>query len=392
MALTQAQSHEPLQLAREIAPVLRAEAEQGEKDRRLTPAAVDALKQTGMYRLFRPKSLGGWGLDPVSGLDVVEVLATADASAAWNVSQAMTVDSIAAWLPAEGAEQILGDADAVTCGAWHPHRTATKVDGGYRLSGRTQFNSNCMHATSVTTLAHVTNGEEVITDPNGEPMTLLAYMPADQVEIIPNWETLGLGGTGSHDVVAEDVFVPDCCTAWLLPLEKPNKHFGKQASLTTWPGIAVQVAVSLGVAQAALEALLELSEKVPNYTVSSLRDRPIVQCRIGQAAGKVLAARATLRQSMSDAWEDAQAGVQITDERRAQFQLASCQAAELSAKAVDDVYVCTGTTGIRNAGRFQRYFREAHVMTQHAFFGPARFQNVGEVLLGVPYTWGFFAI
>ncbi len=392
MAVAPSQSNDPIQLARDIAPVLRSEAEQGERDRRLTDVAADALRQTGMFRLFRPLSLGGWDLDPVHALQVVEVLAAADASAAWNVSQAITVDAIAAWLPAEGAEQVLGDPDAVTCGAWHPHRTAERVEGGYRLTGRTQFNSNCMHATAVTTLAHVVGDDGPEAGENGVPMSLLAYMAADDVEIVPNWETLGLGGTGSHDVVAEDVFVPESRTAWLLPLEKPNEHFGKQAALTTWPGIAAQVAVSIGVAQSALDALLGLAEKVPNYTVDALRDRPVVQCRVGGAAGKILAARSTLHQSMREAWRDAEAGVQITDERRAQFQLASCQAASLAAEAVHDVYLCSGTSGIRNEGTFQRYLREASVMTQHAFFGPARFQNVGEVLLGAPCTWGFFAI
>ena len=79
MAFAETKTNEPLQLARDIAPVLRAEADQGEKDRRLTPAAVDALMQTGMYRLFRPKSLGGWDLDPVAGLEVVdpEILSSA---------------------------------------------------------------------------------------------------------------------------------------------------------------------------------------------------------------------------------------------------------------------------------------------------------------------------
>ena len=62
-----------------------------------------------------------------------------------------------------------------------------------------------------------------------------------------------------------------------------------------------------------------------------------------------------------------------------------------AAEVVDLVHACVGTAGIREEQRFQRHFRDAHVITQHAFLSEARLEAVGQILFGLEPDWGFFA-
>ena len=72
------------------------------------------------------------------------------------------------------------------------------------------------------------------------------------------------------------------------------------------------------------------------------------------------------------------------------IQLAACHATQAAARAVDLVFAVAGTTAIRNHAPFQKYFREVHTITQHAFLSASRFESVGQLMLDVNTDWPFF--
>ena len=78
--------------------------------------------------------------------------------------------------------------------------------------------------------------------------------------------------------------------------------------------------------------------------------------------------------------------------QRAKCQLAASHAVTASAEAVDLVHACVGATGIRNAYPFQKYFRDIHVVTQHAYVCAGRFTAVGQVMMGLEADWPFFHV
>ncbi len=166
-------------------------------------------------------------------------------------------------------------------GGFFPPRRAVPVEGGYRLSGRCTFNSNCHAATWILGLAHVYDDGVERLDENGAPVTLITLFPREKAEIIDNWDTLGMRGTGSHDVNVDDLFVPAERAVPFKPLEQPSPAYsGPWHRLTIWPSVAGTAIPALGIAQAAIDEFAELAtKKTPSYTTTMLKDRSIVQLR-----------------------------------------------------------------------------------------------------------------
>lgn len=394
MAMATAMRGEDLFEALErLEPMLRAEGAASERAKRLTAPAAQALREAGFFRMLRPTTRGGFGLDPVTAFRVGEALARIDSAAAWNVQVCNASELYGGWFGDTASEAIFGAPDAVVAGAFNPRRRAVAVEGGYRVTGRTSFNSHCHGASWLIGLAEVYEGETPRTNAEGEPETLLTAIPADECEIVENWNTLGMCGTGSHDVMADGVFVPAERAVPFGPLERPSTAYDNPLSrLVVWTTVGCHAAVALGVAQAAIDELAALGAKVPAYTGNALRDRQRVQLRLARAEGKLAAARAFFHQAYEEAWEAVQTGEALPMARKARCQLASSTATLAAAEAVDLVHGCVGTSGIRAEQRFERHFRDVHVITQHAFLCEARLENVGRILFGLDPDWAFFHI
>jgi len=376
---------ELLDKAAKLAPLIRGYADESERERRLSKPVVEALRDAGFFRMFRPLARGGLELDPVSAFRIIEALAQSDSASGWNVQIANASELFGAWFSSAVTRETLGPEDAVMAGAFNPPRRAVPVKGGYQLSGNTPFSSNCHSATYFIGLANVYEGDAPRLDDAGMPTTLLTLFPSEDVRIIENWETLGMCGTGSHDVSVEEIFVPEERAVPFIPVTHPNEGYeGALYRLSVWPSVACQAAPSLGIAQAAL------GMKVPAYTQRSLRDRAVVQLQLAQAAGKLGAARAFFHATYDEAWRIAQSGRALEMRERAKCQLAASHAVTASAEAVDLVHACVGASGIRNDQRFQKYFRDIHVITQHAFVCASRLESVGQVMFDLEPDWPFF--
>jgi len=225
-------------------------------------------------------------------------------------------------------------------------------------------------------------------------MLVWAFLPAEKARILDTWNTMGMRGTGSHDVAVSDVFVPEQHTAVLAPLERPGTAYqGPLYRLTIWPAVALLAPPALGVARAAIDDFLELARtKTPSYTGSLLGARQVVQRQVAQAEAALGAGRAYLYDTFRQIWQAAAQGAEITVERKMQMQLATTYATEAAAKAVDLMHAAAGSSAIRNEYRFQQYFRDVHTMTQHAYSSASRYESVGALMLGVESDWPFFTL
>jgi alkylation response protein AidB-like acyl-CoA dehydrogenase len=375
-----------------LAPVLRAHAARSETDRRLAGPVVDAMRQAGLFRLWIPRALGGLEADPMTALRVFEEVSRIDSAAGWNLQLSTAIAPFLAWLSDEGAAEVLSDPEVILGGTLNPPAQAVPVAGGYRVTGRMPFVSGCHSCSWFLAPALVMDGEQPRMNQAGVPVSVIVIYSANEATIIDNWETLGMRGTGSHDVAVTDVFVPARRAALLAPLEKPGRAFeGPLYRYTIWPGAAALATVALGIARAALDEVIDLARgKTPAYTVSKLRERPVAQSQVAQAEALLGAARAYLYESLRDVWEGAVRGEWIKPPQKVKVQLAACHAIVASAQAVDLVHAAAGTSGIRNEHRLQQHFRDVHVITQHAFVSASRYESMGRVILGLPTDWPFF--
>ncbi|MFC5948729.1 acyl-CoA dehydrogenase family protein [Pseudonocardia lutea] len=378
-----------------IAPVLRENASLGDRECRLPDASVQAMREVGLYRMWVPRSLGGYEIDPVSAFDLIEEIARVDAAAAWNLYMSVSPSIFTMWLPEEGAREMFADPGARLAGTLFPPLTAVPADGGYRVSGRAPFVSACHAAEWMGFAAIVTDDGAPRTTEEGEPVEVLVFVSRADGRILDNWDVLGMRGTGSHDVVLDDVLVPERRAALLMPFGEtpPGPAFqGPLYRMVFWQTAGVMAAVAVGIARAAISELVDLAAvKTPAFTGIPLRERPQAQIAIGRADGLRCAARAYLREVLAEGYSACEAGRPFDTDHRRSIQLAATHGVEAAATAVRLVHEAAGTSAIRNSRPFAAHFRDVHTITQHAFVSANRYQSVGQLMLGVPPEWPLFA-
>jgi alkylation response protein AidB-like acyl-CoA dehydrogenase len=383
-----------LNAVRQIEPVIRAHAADAESERRLPDAVADAIRRAGLYRLWCPETRGGLEADPMTVFRVLEEVSRIDASTGWNLRLTTAVDTLGPWFPDDGAGEIFSEPDASYAGSFFPFRRAAAADGGYRVTGRTPFVSGAHQAKWFVGLAHIFDGDTQRLNEDGLPVTLMTMCPASEATILDNWRTMGMRGTGSHDVVMDDIFVPSRRTALLAPYDQPGSAYsGPLYKFTVWTTICVIVTVPLGIAWAALDELLELAgQKTPSYLATPLKERVNVQGMIGEADATLGAARAFLYESLQEVWDKAIDGHLIDMPGKMKMQQAATFAMAASAKVVDLVQAIAGTTGMREEHQFQRHFRDIHTVMHHAYASASRYESAGQYLLGVPIEWPFYGL
>jgi len=380
-----------LETVREIEPIVRRHAPAAERDCRLAAPVARAMQEAGLYRLWRPKAFGGLEVEPAFAFRVIEEVSRIDSAAGWNLQIAVAHDMFAPWFGDRAAQEIFGF-DAIPVGAFNPARKAVPVAGGYRVSGRTSFVSGAHHATAFLGFANIHDDGEPRVDADGAPETLLIACPAQEAEIIDNWNTMGMRGSGSHDVDMRDVFIPEHWAVPWGPLQKPGSAYqGPLYRLTVWPAIAALVPPALGVARAAIDEAIELIvKKTPAFGTKTLKDQAAVQSRLAQAEARLGAGRAYFYGVFEEAWQEAVAARPITIGLKARMQLAMTHAVLESAAAVDRVHEIVGASGIREDYAFSKHFRDIHVITQHGFINAGKLESVGQILLGLDPEWPFF--
>lgn len=360
--------------AEALAPTLRAQTRAIEAGRRLTPAAVGALRELGVFRLLAPRDAGGLEASPRTFVDVVEALARADSATAWCAMVAASTSLVGGWLAPDVARTIF--AEGTACGVFAPAGRGVREGDGYRVEGRWPFASGCEHA------EYRLGGFVVVED--GRPRMRQAFFRAADTAIVDTWDTSGLRGTGSHDLTVAGALVPD---GWTVALtEAPPRAEGALYRYPIFGVLALGVsAVSLGLARAAIDALVELArEKRPAGGKRTLAERELVQADVARAEACLRAARALVHTTLEAIDAEVAAGAPMSAPSRASLRLAATHATAEATRALDLVHGAAGGTAVYEAGPFARLHRDAHVATQHAMVGASVYALAGRVLLGLP--------
>ena len=190
-----------IEAARRIGPLIRDHSEQAERERRLSPPVLAALHETGLLRMYTPRSLGGLEVDPITRTFVSEEISRYDVAAGWTLCNPLDWAHFCARLPDEGPAEIYGNGgDALIAAQFGRPLAAPPVRGGYRIAGRAPFVSNCYDANWFAMTAVVSGGED-----EGTPDMVMVYFPRESGQIIDTWHVLGMRGAGSNDVSVDDV-------------------------------------------------------------------------------------------------------------------------------------------------------------------------------------------
>jgi alkylation response protein AidB-like acyl-CoA dehydrogenase len=349
-----------------------------DRDGTFVEEAFAVLRDAGYLALAVPTELGGMGATIGQVAMAQAEMARYDASAALAVSMHLHITLFGAWryrreMPgAEGLLRRVADERIVlvsTGGAdfTRPNGIATRVDGGYRLNGRKIFCSQVPVGDVFSTLF-------TYEDPEAGRRVLSVGVPvkSEGVEVLNNWDTLGMRGTGSHDVVMTDVFVPDAAVSAARPwgtLDPPLMIIVQNA-------MPVVAAVYMGVAERARDRAVELVTGTPKA------EDPIVQRLVGLADYKIRVARWSLLGAIAEIGVDPQPEV----ERVVAVLQAKRVIAQESVSACDvAMEIAGGASYFRKLG-IEQAVRDVRGVQFHPLTPELTLVHAGKVALGIPAT------
>jgi alkylation response protein AidB-like acyl-CoA dehydrogenase len=377
-----------IERARALAPLLKDAADEIEERRQLPPRVVEALIDSGFFKLLIPRSLGGAELHPLTYVQVLEEIGKAEPSTAWSLGQNSGCSMSAAYLDPAIAREIFGPSNGIL--AWGPDVPGSgrgvAVAGGIRVTGRWGFATGSRHATWLG--AHVPLFEPDGTarmNPNGRPLVRTVLFPKSSAQIIDNWQVIGLRGTGSDSYTVEDLFVPQEYTASRdNPAERREE--GTLYKFTSGMIYAMGFSnVSLGIARGALEDFIELArDKIPRGARNPLRNNNVIQSQVAQCEARLRSCRAFIHQTLEEMWEAAERHGDFQPDQHARLRLATTWAINQARDVVAEVYSAAGATAIFNDNPFERRFRDMHAGSQQGQGRPVHFETVGQILLGLP--------
>ena len=372
-----------LQRARSLGPAIDAAVDEIDSNRDLPPSLFAALRENGLFRLVQPEAYGGAELDPPSLVQVIEEIASHDASVAWCVGQTNICALTAAYLPPDVVKDIFGPDTGIL--AWGPGPgTAAAVPGGYRVNGNFDFASGSRLASWLG--AHVpvieADGSKRMGQ-DGKPLSMTMFFRKNTVEVRDTWQTMGLRGTGSDSYTVKDLFVPEAYTmardgsAQLRVKGELYVFTPSTLYASSFAGIA------LGIARSVMTSFVkEAAGSVPRGGSRARSENHVMQAHVGLNEAKLRAARTFLLTSVSDIWAEARVRGTLTQEDLITIRMASTFAIQSAKQVVAALYEAAGAMAIFNARPFERRFRDVHTVTQQIQGHPEHFETVGQVLLG----------
>ena len=360
-------------LAEKIALAAREMSAEINRDRRLPDDLAARLRQSGLLRATMPREVEALELAPGPALRCAEAIARGDASAGWCVAIAITSALLVAYLPASSRDEMFGGGQGVAAGVWAPRGTARSVDGGVVVSGRWPFCSGINHADMMFAGCFV--------DERRVPSVVALYKT--DLQVLDTWHTLGLRGTGSHDSVADDVFVPADRVFSVFDgpvIDRPLYRFPVFGFFALCIGAA-----ALGNARAAIDDLVALAGgKKGLGATRTLAERPATQAAVATAEATLGAARALYYEAIEEAWQASHNAEAVPVPMRNRLRLAATHAVRTSADVVRNMYDLAGGSAIYDGAPLQRRFRDAFTATAHFQVNEASRELPGRVLLDLP--------
>lgn len=376
--------------ARALQPALRERAKEAAALRRLPDATIADMQEAGLFRVLQPARFGGAEHHPMTFFEVQTALAEACPSTAWVYG----VVAVHAWQLAlfadEAQQEVWGD-DPTTLisSSYMPVGKLTAAEGGWRLSGRWSFSSGSDHCQWIFLGGFCPTGP----DAKGPDMRTF-LLPRSDYSIKDVWHTSGLRGTGSNDIVVDDVFVPEHRTHKLI-----HGFFRKSPGNLVNPSALYKVpfgqlfvrsvsTTAIGLTAGALQAYLQPTrDRVAQSDGSAVRLEVTAQEVAARAAATVDEVKLVLKRNIDQLMAWAEAGDDMPLDRRIAFRLDSSRTVERCMAVVDELFTASGGRAIFEDHPLNRFWLDIHAARAHYANNPTKpARNLGGTLLGLKNT------
>jgi 3-hydroxy-9,10-secoandrosta-1,3,5(10)-triene-9,17-dione monooxygenase len=374
----------------DLLPAFRQRAQETEDARVLPQESVKALAETGFFRLLQPARFGGFEADPLTFYQAVRLIASACGSTGWVSSVVGVHPWQLALFPAQAQEDVWG-ADPATrmSSSYAPTGKARQVDGGFVLDGRWSFSSGCDHASWV-----LLGG--IATDDEGKPIDLFTFLlPSTDYAIDDVWDTVGLRGSGSNDIVVQNAFVPAHRALGFTDVTRckgPGQEVNPAPLYRIPFGSIFTYAITtpvIGMATGAYEAYVDNQrERIrASYVGQKAKEDPFGQVRTAEAAALIDNAWLALERNMTELMTLARAGEKIPLPLRLRVRRDQVLGTGQALRAADLLFENCGGRALKMGTVIQRLWRDAHAGRVHAINDPERALSAfgrGEYGIDVP--------
>lgn len=379
-----------LAYARSLIPTLKARGPETVKLGRLPAETIADLEAGGLLSMTTPRRYGGQPVSVRTFLNVVAELGRADASVAWVVA----LTNVTTWGAATLFNEKAGDAifrgakPARVTGVLSPRKAVVrKVEGGYVIEeGLWGFNSGVYHATWDMLGIPIVDASGKVIDQG------VAMIPTEDIEILNDWNVIGICGSGSSSVSVKDLFVPDDHVTSLsraIEGDYASSHLADEPLFRTacMPMLAIILAFpALGLGVAALETFLDtLPRRGIQYSwYAKQSEAPITHLQVGEASAKIDAARAILERHADAMDASAESGVYMDFLDRARVRRDVGYAEKLIWEAVDLLASASGGSLASANNPMTRIWQDARIASLHGVVSPnTNFETYGRILCGL---------
>ncbi|MCU1454068.1 MAG: ribA [Acidimicrobiales bacterium] len=362
----------------QMVPVLRERAAEAEELRRVPDQTVEDARASGFLGAFRPLRFDGPGLGLSAMANGARVLAHGCTSSAWTLVFLAQHVWMVGKMPPALQDDLLADGEIpLIAGALAAIGTATRVDGGYLVSGRSEWNSAIAHSQWTSMKARV------------EDEVYSFYLPVAEVDLKDVWHTSGMRGTSSDSFEATDVFVPEARAvplAWMLTGDSNSDEY----PFAAYPYISVVSltcsAVVLGAAEAAVELFEEkIRSRVLAFSGGTQQvEQPFAQMRLGEVSAKLRMAREQSEACIRQMDEVCGAGGRLTVAERVGIRASCALVVHTCRELVSTLMASAGGSSYFLTAPLQRIQRDVEVLKSHAMFDWDRVAQLqGRVQLGM---------
>jgi alkylation response protein AidB-like acyl-CoA dehydrogenase len=368
-----------------LVPQLKKHAAWSEDNRRLHEETIEALADAGIFRMRVPLRYGGYESDTRTLIDVAAQLGRADGAAAWTASVYWIPTWMTCLFPDEVQDEVFSTPNVRVCGTLSPSALAVPADGGIVVNGKWGFVSGALDSHWQEIVAVLVGGE-------GEPMPVVALAPISELQIIDDWYTSGMKGSGSVSTAATNLFIPQ---ERVLPifqvLAGQSSSPENQASpIYRSPMLPVASASSvggvLGLAMAAKEAFFErLPGRKITYTGYEKQSlAPLTHLQVASAVMKIDEAEFHAHRLASLVDTKGAENAQWTMQERISARADLGAVCRLAKESVDILAAASGGSSIYSDQPIQRIARDVNAVTMHALMHPDTNDELyGRMLCGL---------
>jgi 3-hydroxy-9,10-secoandrosta-1,3,5(10)-triene-9,17-dione monooxygenase len=346
--------------ARALVPNLATRIPAATTARKIPDETIAEYRQTGILRVLQPRRFGGFQASFGLFVQIVEALTEGCASSAWVYAVLAELQWVIALLPERGQDDIWGTApEAVAAGSLVPRATGRRCDGGWRISGRYPFASGCMHAQWAIIGARCE-------DAAGNEQPRYLTVPMGELEIVDDWQALGMRGTGSRSLVLHDVFVPEHRTIALRDvldgtppglLVHPDYPLLRAPRYYLVPFVLPAVAFAL-----ARHALPQVA------TALRARDLPpseVLHLQLGKAAAQIETANLIVATRREESVARLEAGTAITESDVLRNRRDVTLAFQLLRRGVEQLVAISGARTVYDGEWLQSVLRDITTISTH---------------------------